>query len=456
VFDRSHIFNTSLSAVTVGLCITVSFYSSPANFNADDSAAWYGAQCYSLLLCTVASLLVYRLTRAVPWAGITFALTFIFMGSLVTEPGRTQQFIALTTILVPLAMCYPDDERNSLPWVIVGVLTAIIFYAAFNAGLFAMSAAAVVLVAYFPVNRWQGLLAALATLISTLFPFVLMLPLLAKQNALPFAAITALATGAAAIISFSLADRQKKGKRAGMFFLLGIAGATSGVLILTGPIGLTPGDISASLLSYSASQLEFYHYFRAYSGVQVTLAGISMACALRFYYATRVRWILVLGKSYFVSVALYSILINDFENAHTLLGYAGPWCWLVATGGGAQNMVVARLLLATTAAWSPLLAYPIPASQLYFGSLPILLAATVCAADILSGARERTNSLVVEKGIPFAASLAVLLALLFQLSESRAQFYRYKSGELPGPYSSIISIKSRENLYASPGQRADK
>ena len=452
MFDRAHIFNSSFVAITAGLCFTVGFYSLFASFTAYDNPARITTLCCWLLLCTVSSLLVYRLTSAVSWSIVSFVLTFIFTESFVNESTHPQGFIVVATIVVPLAACFLSDQRKRSPWVLIGALVAAIFYTRFNAGIFALAASCVVLAAHFSINRGRGMLAAVFIAGSMAFPFVLMFPLLPRPNALPFAIITALATGAAAVIAFAVTDQDTNGKPASFFFVIGICAASSLVLPFAGPVGVTAGDIFASLLSYSASQLEFYHYFRVYSDIQLISAGISMACALCFYYSKGVRWILVLGKSYFVAVALFSILINNTENAHALLGYAGPWCWLVVTGGRTQNLIAARLLLTTIAAWSPLLAYPIPESQLYFASLPILLAAVVCTADILSW----TDSLVVERAFPFMASLMVLIALLLQLSKSSSQYYGDRPLDRPAAYSSIMAIKSRENLYASPGQRADK
>ena len=440
MFDRSHIFNSSFIAITAGLCFTVGFYSLSATL-----ACW-------LLLCSVSSLLVYRLTSAASWSIVSFVLTFIFTESFVNEMTHSQGLIAVATVLLPLAACYLGDQRKRSPWVLIGTLVAAIFYTSFNAGIFVLAASCVVLAAHISINRGRGMLAAVFIAGSIAFPFVLMLPLLPRPNALPFATITALATGAAAIIAFATTDQDSNGKHASIFFVLGICAASSLVLLFAAPVGATVGDIFDGLLSYSANQLGFYHYFRPYSDIQLISAGASMTCALCFYYSKGVRWILVLGKSYFVAAALFSILINDPENAHALLGYAGPWCWLVVMGDRSQNMITARLLLATTAAWSPLLAYPIAGSQLYFACLPILLGAVVCTADIISW----TDSLVVERALPFMASLMVILALLFQLSESRLQYYGDRSLDRPAAYSSIMAIKSRENLYASPGQRADK
>jgi hypothetical protein len=103
-----------------------------------------------------------------------------------------------------------------------------------------------------------------------------------------------------------------------------------------------------------------------------------------------------------------------------------------------QEHALGRLLLATTAVWALLLAYPIPGSQIYFGSMAILLAAIVCAADLIELAKERWAAesgspwILPLRGIALLALLAALGSLYFEYVTVRTLYQGYKPLALPG------------------------
>jgi len=482
---RSHIYTAGLASAVVALCIAIGFYSLFSNFRAYDDEGlllvinqlyldgaafytdipwiygpgylatvhlfhdWLGVPlshsasrfttlaCW-LLLCTVSAVLVYKLTARALWAIVAFALTFVFTGSFVNEPGHPQGLIAIATIFIPLTACYFADRRQPLLWFLTGVMVAAIFHIKINAGVFVLAALCLVLAARLRVGAWQGLLHAVIIIGSVAFPFALMSPLLTEPNALFFACINALATGAVALMVISVTEPNGAARGAASGFALGFSIITAVAFLFAWSVGATPLDIGASLLRYSASQLEFYHLFREYSAFQLLSAGAALGCAVFCHYRKDYRWVPMAAKGYFVLLALYALWINNPANSHALLGYAGPWCWLVIFGGGRASPTLARCLLATTAAWSPMLAYPIPGSQQYFGSLPILLTAIVCASDLVnvatkSDALKKTAILFsLVRSVSTTAALAMVLVLIVQLRQESAQYARFRPLALPG------------------------
>ncbi|MEH6592207.1 MAG: hypothetical protein V7746_18230 [Halioglobus sp.] len=403
-----------------------------------------------LLLCAVSSGLIYRLCSSLIWSAITFALVFIFTGSIVNEPGHPQGFIAVCTILIPLAACSLAAQRQKLPWLLIGALVAAVFNTKVNAGVYGAAAVFIALAANYPPILGRLVLSLVLMIGSILFPFVLMSALLAESYAPALACIIAATTGAVAVTAMTNRIPVLDARVGSMMFAIGFMAVTVAAIVFTAANGATVFDILANLQNYSRSQIEFYHFFSEYSGLQLLLAGLSLALALGFAVfpaLSRGGWIEGLAKGGFVLMALYALLTNDPAHAQGMLGYAGPWCWLIALRREWYRFPVGRLLLATTAAWSPLLVYPMPGSQIYFGSLPILLAAIVCAEDILQTGRLRWLKIgrkrlaMAVQQLPALLCLIVIAALCWQLMELRGRYYRNQLLALPG--TELIRIEPR-------------
>ena len=414
------------------------------------SAVRYTTLCYWLLLCAVSGLLIYKLSRSVLWSIVAFALVFLFTQAIANEPGHPQGLIAAITLLIPLAACSSRLGSKTLLWFFIGALTSAIFHIKVNAGVYSLAAVAVVLVLQFPVGRWQKLLTAVVVTASVGFPFALMLPLLPEPNALPFACILALGLGSTTLILGSERSPDINSKMSSIALVLGFSFVTVLAFTFAGVNGATPFDIFASLFIYSSSQIEFYHFFREYTAFQLASASASFALALWYCLSNsgaNKKQLVVLGKIYFVSLVVYSITINDPAHAQVLLAYAGPWCWLLACKIENVEYALGRLLLANIAVWSPLLAYPVPGSQIYFGSLAIVLAAVVCGADLVAAVSRhwyRTDSLkalALERRVPFLVTVVVLIILAISLKQAREEYYRFKPLGLSG--TQLIRIEPR-------------
>ena len=406
--------------------------------------------CYWLLLCAVSGLLIYKLSRSVLWSVVAFVLVFIFTQSIVNEPGHPQGLIATMTLLIPLAACYSWQGSQKVFWFFIGALTAAIFHIKVNAGVYSLAAVAVVVVLHGPAGRWRTLLTAAVVIGSAGFPFALMLPLLAQPNALPYAIILAFGLGSTALIIGSEKNPATDSWKPGIALVLGFLLVTVLAFVFAGVNGATPFDIFSSLFTYSGSQIEFYHFFREYTGFQLVLASASFMLALCYGFSRNEnyqKWFVGLGKIYFVSLAIYSLTINDPAHAQALLAYAGPWCWLLVCRSENTEYALGRILLASTAVWSPLLAYPIPGSQIYFGSLAIVLSAVVCAADLVSTVSRRwyrvdgPKALVLQRRVPILMVVIVLVILANTLEQAREEYHRLKPLDLPG--TELIRIEPR-------------
>ena len=411
-----------------------------------------------LLLSAVSGFLVYKLTRCRAWALASFILAFLFSGSIVNEPGHPQGMIAIITILIPLIPCLFRREWSWMPWLLIGGAAAVVANMKLNAGIFCVAAVSVILASQFRPVQWRALLRLGIVAGSFLFPFLLMFPLLADANCLGFAFISACSVAAVAVIAPA---REMSGIQPGSATLASLVGfsiVTAGALAFVGQYGASVLDILSSLLGYAASQVDYYHLFRDYSLFQITIAGASLILVLGVVKTGDSlvgRRMITLGKAGFGLAALYAFAINDAANAQAMLGYAGPWCWLAAINRQGESPSTGRLLLAATAAWAPLLAYPIPGSQLYFGSLPVLLAAIVCSSDVLqllpsATLRGYSPGRIVSVIVLFVA----LGSLYWHYKEARKQYYHYQPLALPGTEFMRIEpplAKNLRNLVSAVG-----
>jgi hypothetical protein len=397
-----------------------------------------------LAVAMVSGLLVRTLTRSGVWGCAAVLLSFIYLRSIINEPGHPQSLIALALLAIPLCAGQRWEIASGLRWLLVGALSAVVTLVKPNAGLFALAAVAVALASQVTTGRWRAISLACAIAGSLLFPFALMLPFLNEPNCVRFAALSAMSAAAAAIAAFGVGGRGEAGNRPAVrHAVTGLV--VTGLLALsyTASLGIWPQDIVTGLLRYVKAQAGFYHLFRDYSVIQVTLAGFSLMLAVAAGLNGRGivgRTVPGVAAGVFVLAATYSVTIDDPAHAQAMLGWAMPWCWALLVSRPIGEVEPARLLLALIAAWSPLLAYPVPGSQLYFGCLPVLLAALVCAADLAGrlgravAAHWRASS--VSGGLPGAASVLVLVLaaglLLEQFGTARARYLNSELLALPG------------------------
>lgn len=365
-----------------------------------------------LAVALASGALVRSLTGSAAWGCAALLLSFVYLQSIVNEPGHPQALIALATLMVPL--CVGQRERG-WQWLLVGALAAVIALVKANAGLFILAAVSVALASQAQRGRGRRMLMAGAVAGSLVFPFVLMLPFLVEPDCRRFALIAALSTTAVALAAFGTGGGHPAPQwRAPYYALAGLVITALLAMAYAALLGIQPRAILAALLGYAEAQARFYHLFRPYTVWQPGLAAVSLALAALASFSTphRVKQLAARAATLaFVIAAGYSVIIDSPAHAQSMLGWALPWSWALLVSGTGDRATSARVLLAFIAAWSPLLAYPIPGSQLYFGCLPVLLAAVVCAADLT---RDLTRS--VSARVPTLRLASVLPGVALALS----------------------------------------
>lgn len=407
-----------------------------------------------LLLAGLSGLLVLALTSSKAWALSGLVLAFMFTHSIVNEPGHPQVVVAIGTVLIPLVAAQLGGARPWVVWFGAGILTALVFHIKINAGVFVFAAVALVLCSQAIFTSWRYPLRLIAVPACFAFPFLLMIPLLAEENCLEFALISAISLAAVAITALAPSGGRPVRPLLCVAFLAGFLLVSGAALIYALVIGIALSDMASAILHYAGNQVGFYHFFREYSSLQVILAAASPFAALYVVMARDgkiARELVTVLKVWFGFAATYSLLVDGPAQSQAMLGYAGAWCWLVAWTRQRPALNQPRLLLAATAAWSPLLAYPIPGSQLYFGSLPILLAALVCVSDVVEHLRDRLqlDSPRFLRGLVARTHLltlvAVLAVLCMQWNSSRQRYHNFEPLGLSG--TQLLHIEPRRARY---------
>ena len=336
---------------------------------------------YWIFLSAGCGLLVRRLTGSQLAGVFGYVLIFLFMRAFTNEPGHPQELIACLAVLIPLCLSGEEDDDNQRRWFGVGVLVALLLNTKINIGIFCLAAVSVVIVAGLPVGRWSRYLRPASVLLATAFPFVFMWPHWQQANCLPYAAICSGAIAAASVAACYGRDAAVKG-------LKDCAGFVAGVLLILLAVALFLHVNDVSIAAYVASVQHFatslgdIFMFREYSPAQVALALTAPLLAALLLAPSPKRAALVCTlKIFFVGVTAALLLTIGSANPQSLLGWAGPWCWLCLAPQDDSAISPARKLLALLAVFHLLLAYPIPGSQLYFGTFLIPVSALVCAVD---------------------------------------------------------------------------
>lgn len=394
-----------------------------------------------LLLAVAAGLVTGRLTRSVIWSLTAAVLVFLFTGSIVNEPGHPQSLIALVSLSIPMLAGLRGEQRPRLAWFLVGTAAGVVFHIKLNAGVFLVAGISLLLASQYRPARHGNLLRRALIVTSLLLPFALMYPLLSIPGCLGFAALAALSAAGIAVTAPKVTVHALRVGRAAVCCGAGFIAVSVAALLYAGALGISPLNIAGNLLSYAGKQADFYHFFLRYSPLQIGLAAASLALAVALSRSEDLRVvsrITTAAKILFVVAAGYALFIDSAANAHAMAGYAWPWCWLVLLGTPYRSTTTGRLLLAAITAWAPLLAYPIPGSQIYFGSLAVLLAAIVCASDVVTafqpGPVAGAPALKSRTGTVVAAlvlSLAVI-ALLKQTVDVRERYLSHQPLELWG------------------------
>jgi hypothetical protein len=384
-----------------------------------NSAARYISLAYWMMLSAICAMTTFRISRSPWWAVVAYGVVFTYMQAFTNEPGHPQEIIASLAAAIPLVFWKESRSYPGLAWYCTGVLLACIVSTKINIGMFCLAGVLVVLASELRHSKWLGIVLVGSVVASIIAPFLLMYFHLEEENCLPYAIICSASLGATATALTTNREGAATGLRACIALLAGIITGILAVLFFLVINGSTIKALVSSNLQF-AGTLETVYFFQEYSVPQVGLALLALLFAATISRWPASRWLagtrressILVAKLAFVCLTIYAVLASGPGNGHAVLAWAGPWCWLCAIGSSPAHSSIIRKLLAAIAAWHLLLAYPIPGSQLYFGSFLVLVSAVVCLADLAGWFARRGTGEFSRRVRKVATQLAIFATIL--------------------------------------------
>ena len=394
-----------------------------------------------LLLAVTAGYLIRQLSGSWLWAVLAFSLAFMYPRSLVNEPGHPQILVGILTLCIPIFGSAIRPDLNRLSWILIGGTVASILNIKINAGIFCLSAVTVVLLSQHRGQHWRPYVISALAITSFIFPLTLMFPLIEEPGSIAFAFIISCSAASFALAASHSVLPDFNIRHAGVGFLGGFLTVSGLAFLFAAYHGAYPMDMLSSIRQLSERQIDFFHFFRTYSTLQISLATLALVTAIATFANTNSRATdraLPFIKTIFVVATCYSLVIDDAANSQAMLGYAAPWAWVIVMKVPDRSSTQGRMLLGGLAVWMPLLAYPIPGSQLYFGCIPILLSALVCAWDLCERLRDklkvsdRCRTYMLPTALPSTALFSICIYLYSWQSSAKQQYESQQPLQLPG------------------------
>jgi hypothetical protein len=353
------------------------------------------------------------------FAGLfAFSQGVVHLAYLSREPGHPQEIIALLLALGVVA-ANRIDKKTGLPG--LGVLAAALLFIKPNIGIF--FAAALFLAVYFHSNRVRAgangrtwlLIAGCA-----LLPFLLMRRHVMFEWCRNYSLVAALGVVATALTARDVASHQVSLRRCieAMIAFVAVAGVFAGIATFTGTsaAGLLDGLLLTPLRTPDIAILPLRVPNAAVFNALVSLL-VAMFASVTAGHARR-DFVVTLLKLCFVLVSSFVLIGRPGAQ----LMYVLPWVWLVAIPGSHRAVQSApatsfpRVFLALAAAWQSLQAYPVAGTQLAVGSMLLVVATTVCLADVIVEGMALQRAAPLLKRLPIArAACATALLCFFAL-----------------------------------------
>jgi hypothetical protein len=415
-----------------------------------------GARAVNLALWLASTLLVglslLRLTRRFLVSAAGLLVAFLLLKADANEPlhpGATIGFL-LIAIVAAAVFLLPSRPRAALA--AVGALAAALLSIKVNVGVFALLSAGFACIATVPSLRERTWLWVLSSELFVAIPFVLLSEHLDDASTLRFAGIVAIGVACLAVTATRLPTAKVPDRRAVVAMVAGAGAVLLLVAIVPIATGTSPHDLvegwvlrpaktpgiqwvpllvdphswllgAASLAAVAAVQLLWGRAgapgWQALLGIGRILAGLTI-------------WASLTGPIFHLPVNLTQA---------TVVGASLLWVAALDPKGPRPETSFLRLLIPALAALQFLHAYPMPGSQIYWGTLLLVVVGGIIVAD---GAEQlAAASLSWRPGVAAWGAIAAVPVALFivwfclkpLLTEARAARGAYDAGvslDLPG------------------------
>ncbi len=346
-------------------------------------AAWSGS-------ATLSAWTVWRATRSIASMLAVLSAVFAYLWIMISEPSHPGGLIALTTaIMAVLGGRWLATGRWTAWAVLAGAGSTVLLLTKINIGAFATLASVGLLLLHArsePLRRWAPWLVAGGLL---LLPFALMRPLLGTEWVQTYAAIFALAA-----IPVAVALGRQTGPQAGLRSGLAALAAGSGVaVVVLGVVfarGTTPGELLQGVILGPLQHPGHFSLTFPWPAGSRAAALVSFGLFVLAWGGLRFGWwskavvdtgVAGLRLAAGVGLALAIWQFPDSSPDHPVLAFSVSclWFFIWPLEGEAASVVLARSWLALVFLGQWLHAFPVPGSQIAWGTFLALPLGTIGA-----------------------------------------------------------------------------
>ena len=386
------------------------------------------------LLAAVTYRLSHRRDGRLWLTTITFVAMVLQLSTAAREPGHPQELAALLIGVVCLLATFVAPGQRSLACGLLGAAAGASLLVKINVGVFLAAGMGVALVLLGPTGGWWRLVRR-GSIVVIALPFALLRRDVGQLWAAEFCAVTTVGIALAWIVAYRIELDVRCTPRDVFLYPVGMLCAT----VVTVGFMMLRGTSLAGLWSGAVLQpVQFPLQF----GWPVRIGGYAVLCgamsaALLLLYETggeRTRARLVsrvlppckLGAAGF---AIGEALTERWgRTPETLLTYGPAFLWLALVPPigvrWSPREAFGRTLLCLIAAPQVLIAYPVPGSQVLFGTMVIVVIGVLLLSDVLVALESAGSPQWVRIGrLGCVASVAAVLAALgFHASGSVAAY----------------------------------
>jgi len=365
---------------------------------------------------------------------ITFAALTLHLNTAAQEPGHPQELAALLIAVACLLATFVSPRQRGLACGLLGAAAGAALFVKINVGVFLAAGTSVTLVLLGPTGGWWRV-PRWGSIVVVALPIVLMRPHLGQLWAVEFCAVATLGIALVWIAAYRVEVDLRCTARDLCLFPIGILSATvvSVGFILRHGTSLW-GLWNSAVLRPMQVPSQFGWPVRI-SGYAVLCGAVSAALLLlyetggeriRARLASRVLPLCKLGAAAF---AIEEVLAQRWGSTSQTLLTCGPavlWLALVPPPGTgwSSREVFGRTLLCLIAAPQVLMAYPVPGSQVLFGTMAIVVIGVLLLSDVLTGLESARSSQWVRVGrVGYVACVATVLAALSHHAKASLSAY---------------------------------
>jgi hypothetical protein len=370
------------------------------------------------------ALCAWRLTRRKSLTSVVYFAMVFHLTTIINEPSHPQELCGLLLALCAAEAARAAPGQSLVPAIVGGAIAAGLALTKVNVGAFATLALLLAALAESGTGRAARIGRTIVGAVAVALPFLLMRADLGDHWTRNYALVVSLSTAMLLIAALIPAP-----PRAGPGLLVpmaafAVAAAVPCLFVLARGTTLH-GLIDCLLLRPSKmAEVFFWPPLIGRCSVAITVLALILAladareCAKGLAPSPRRNDMFALLKGLFGILVLLPL-----PHFTTLVRFGAPFLWLalrppfapVPGGGGSLS----RLVLCFLAVLQTLIAYPVPGSQIAFGTFLLLPVAAACLGDALAWFGTRLGDLSIVKAI-LRAGYPLIAVVVLALAVNRA------------------------------------